>query len=122
MKKTIKEDNERIILNQQYLDDNNLLEYLIDEKYISLIVRFIEHSKINEIKLTKMTFDDYLNNLNNLVKINDNNTAVALYKKENDEYYLDRLYKAEDHSFAYNDFIDIEYNNYFNSKSKTHIK
>lgn len=122
MKKTIKDDQERIILGQQYLDDNNLLEYRVDDREISLSVRYIENNKINEIILTKMLYEDYINDLNNLVKINDNNTAVAIYKRNNNEYYLRNIYKTEDHSLSCSDFIDIEYDMYFNTKKKTHTK
>lgn len=122
MKKTIKDDQERIILGQQYLDDNNLLEYRVDDREISLSVRYIENNKINEIILTKMLYEDYINDLNNLVKINDNNTAVAIYKRNNNEYYLKKIYKTKNHSLSVSNFIDKEYDMYFNTKKKTHTK
>ena len=119
MKKTIKEDSKRIILKQNYLDDNNLLEYHINGQKVSLVVRYIEMNKIHEITLINMDFNDYLNELHNIVKINDDNNAVAIFKKDNnDEYWLYDIYKTEDHSLGYLDFLDIEYDNYFNKKIK----
>ena len=123
MRKTIKEDSERLLLEQKYLDYNNLLEYQINGQNVSLVVRYVEMNKIHEITLITMNFDDYLNELQNIVKINDDNTAVAIFKKENeDDYWLYDIYKAEDHSLGYLDFLDIEYDKYFNKKNKTHIK
>ena len=120
MKKTIKEDLERIVIKEKLLDNNSLIQYECnrDDKTVSLVVRYIKNNTIKEDIITTMTLDEYINELDNIVKINKNDSAIAIFKKETynnvfNEYTLRDCYDLKDHSFAIIDFLDIEYNEKF---------
>ena len=119
MKKTIKEEQERIIIREEILDDNSLMQYEFDKNInkVVLVVRFVKNNTIKEHVLTTMTLKEYTDELNRLVKINVNNTAIALFKKEAheayNEYTLYNCYKLKEHDFSLVDFVDLEYKKYF---------
>ena len=50
------------------------------------------------------------------MEINDAGTAIAIYKMKNEERKLDRIYSLEDHFFALDDFLDLEYQKLFSEK------
>lgn len=120
MKNTIKEDLERIVIKEEIINDNSLLQYECnrDNKIVTLGVRYIKNNTIQENILTTMTLDEYINELDNIVKININNSAIAIFKKETyrnvfNEYILHDCYDLNKHTFASSEFLDIEYNEKF---------
>ena len=115
MKKTIKEDQERLIINEELIGDNNLIQYEYNPKHDTVLlgVRFVENSSIKEHIITCLTVHQYASQLDKIVRFNEDNTAIAIFKKENDEYVLQNFYNLETHDFSCIDFMDIEYNNKF---------
>ena len=106
------------------IDENNILEYKYDEETnnVILIINFVESDNFKEHTLTTMTLDDYTSELDKIVKINKNNSAIALFQKRTygvfDEYSLKDCYDLIDHSFSTIESLDIDYQKKF-SKSKT---
>ncbi len=106
------------------IDENNILEYKYDEETnnVILIINFVESDNFKEHTLTTMTLDDYTSELDKIVKINKNNSAIALFQKRTygvfDEYSLKDCYDLIDHSFSTTESLDIDYQKKF-SKSKT---
>lgn len=112
MKKTIKEDNNRNVVNKIYLNDNSLLEYVLENTYLTAVVRYIEYSKINEITLTSIKEEEFYN-IFKMLKLNKNRTHIALFLKEEDNYVLSNIYDINDHSFVDLEFIDIVFDKEF---------
>ena len=65
MKKTIKEENNRKILESRYLNDNTLLEFVLEGNQVVASIRYVSGvvSGIREITLATMSLEDYANNL-----------------------------------------------------------
>lgn len=120
MKKTLKEDNNRKILESRYINDNTLLEFTLEEDKVIVGVRYISGhiSGIKEVILTTMSLEDYTNNLSNIIEENETKDAIAIYKKskETDSYKLYSIFDLEEHSYAIQEFIDIVYSKKFPNK------
>lgn len=112
MKKTIKEDNQRTVIKQEYLNNNSLLEISIVDGKIEVTIRFIEGKSIKEHILTIMSVEDFLLE-KDTYRISEDGKKMALFKTKNDEYYLERLYDLEEHEFTVCDFMDLEYRKHF---------
>ena len=121
MKKTIKEDNERKILESRYLNDNTLLEFVLEKNQVVITVRYIEGvaSGIKEITLTKISLEEYANNLSKIIEENEDKTAIAIFTKreKTGEYELRNIFDVEEHSYAILEFMDIVYSKKFPNKS-----
>ena len=116
MKKTIIEDFRERYLKSIFIHDNALLIFRKsenDDTKIEVAVRFVDNNVIKEQVLTTL---DKSETDSKLVEINDTGTAIAIYKKENEERHLDRIYSLEDHFFALDDFMDLEYQRLFPEK------
>ena len=115
MKKTIKEDKERLIIKEELIGDNNLIQYEYNPQndIVLLGVRFIEDCSIKEHIITYLTIHQYAKELDKIVRFNEDNNAIAIFKKDNDEYVLQNFYNLETHDFSCIDFMDLEYNNKF---------
>ena len=116
MKKTIIEDFRERYLKSIFIHDNALLIFRKNEKddtKIEVAVRYVDNSTIKEQLLTTL---DKSETDNKLVEINDAGTAIAIYKMKNEERKLDRIYSLEDHFFALDDFLDLEYQKLFSEK------
>lgn len=112
MKNTIREDNQRKVIKQEYLNENSLQEVALVDGKIQITIRFVEGKSIKEHTLTIMTPEELLNE-ENTFKVSDDGKKIALFRKKGDEYTLDRLYDLEEHEFAVSDFMDIEYKKHF---------
>ncbi len=116
MKKTIIEDFRERYLKSIFIHDNALLIFRKSEKddtKIEVAVRYVDNSTIKEQLLTTL---DKSETDSKLVEINDAGTAIAIYKMKNEEKKLDRIYSLEDHFFALDDFLDLEYQKLFSEK------
>ena len=119
MKKTIREDNNRRILESRYLDDNTLLEFVLEEKEVVVTVRYVSStiSGIKEVTLTRMSLEDYTNNLSKIIEENEEKNAIAIFKRdEQGNYELRNVYDVEEHSYAILEFMDIVYAKKFPNK------
>lgn len=116
MKKTIKADKQRKILKEEFLNDNALLQATMeDNRDVTISVRFVEHPLvgIKEHILTKLSIYDYVSDYDNLIKIANDSSAIAVFNKTDEGFQLDSLYDAEEHTFAIDEFIDIAYEKKF---------
>lgn len=119
MKKTIKEDNSRRILESRYLNDNTLLEFVLEEKDVVVTVRYVSSpiSGIKEVTLTRMSLEDYANNLSKIIEENEKKDAIAIFKRdEKGNYELRNIFDVEEHSYAILEFMDIVYAKKFPNK------
>ena len=120
MKKTIKEDNERRILESRYLNDNTLLEFVLEGKEVIITVRYVSGvlSGIQEITLTRISLEDYANNLSKIIEENEDKTAIAIFTKREEigEYELRNVFSVEEHKYAILEFMDIVYEKSFPNK------
>ena len=119
MKKTIKEDNSRRILESRYLNDNTLLEFVLEEKDVVVTVRYVSSpiSGIKEVTLTRMSLEDYANNLSKIIEENEKKDAIAIFKRaEQGNYELRNIFDVEEHSYAILEFMDIVYAKKFPNK------
>ena len=117
MKRTIKEDNQRKILESKYLNDNTLLEFVLEKNEVIITVRFVSGvvSGIQEITLTRISLEDYANNLSKIIEENEDKTAIAIFTKreETGEYELRNVFNVEEHQYAILEFMDIVYKKKF---------
>ena len=115
MRKTIKEDNERLILQRELLNDNALLEISTNNGFVEVGVRFVDSSmrEIKEHILINMETVEFMKHQDNLIQINDDKDTIAIYKPVGEKYELVQIYDIENHQYAISDFIDIVYNEKF---------
>lgn len=119
MKKTIREDNNRKILESRYLNDNTLLEFVLDGNQVVASIRYVSGvvSGIREITLTTMSLEDYANNLSKIIEENEEKDAIAIFKRDEDgNYELRNVFEVEEHSYSILEFIDIVYAKKFPNK------
>lgn len=119
MKKTIKEDNARRILESRYLNDNTLLEFVLEGNQVVANIRYVSGvvSGIREITLTTMSLEDYANNLSKIIEENKDKDAIAIFKRDEDgNYELRNVFDVEEHSYAILEFMDIVYSKKFPNK------
>ena len=121
MEKDIKKDSNRSILNSFYINDNTLLEYEINGEEVLFNVRFVENRAIHEHILGKVNIVEFFEHLDDIIQLNEDHSAIAFYQKDGDEYRLFRLYDTKEHLFALDDFMEEEYQKYF-EKKKRYIK
>ena len=120
MKKTIKEDNQRKILESKYLNDNTLLEFVLEKNEVIISIRYVAGvvSGIHEIILIKISLEDYANNLSKIIEENEEKNAIAIFTKreKNGEYELRNIFDVEEHSYVVSEFLDIVYDQKFPNK------
>ena len=116
MKKTIVEDFHEKYIKSIFIHDNALLIFRkneTDENKIDVAVRFVDNHSIKEQLLTTL---DKTETDSKLIEINNTGTAIAIYKMKNNERQLDRIYSLEEHFFALDDFLELEYQKQFQEK------
>ena len=119
MKKTIKEENNRKILESRYLNDNTLLEFVLEGNQVVASIRYVSGvvSGIREITLATMSLEDYANNLSKIFEENEEKNAIAIFKRdEQGNYELRNVFDVEEHSYATLEFMDIVYAKKFPNK------
>ena len=114
MKKTIKEDKERIIIKEEFINDNTLLEYVKEDNNVIIGIRYIE-SPIGGIKeniLVRIKKEDFTD-IHNFFKIDSQKSTIAIFNAKEDGYQLTKVYDIEEHSLVSEEFMDIVYNKKF---------
>ena len=120
MRRTIKEDRERIVLHSELLNDNTLLELSSNHGYMDVGVRFIESpvTGMKEHILLHMDTVKFMKHKDQLMEINEGKDAIAIFEPTGEEgYFLDRVYDTEEHEFAIPEFVDIVYSQKFPNQS-----
>jgi len=120
MKKTIKEDAERLVLYRELLNDNALLEFVAGEGFMNVVVRYIDSpsKSMREHTLIHMSIVDYMKHQNNLVRVNEDKTAMALYTPTEQGYELKDVYDTIEHEFGIPEFVDLEYQKRFEKEGE----
>lgn len=121
MKDTIRKDRERKVIEEEYLDDNTLLEVTLEDKKVVIGIRFVDSpvSGIKEHILHTMTVEDYMKNKDKTIMINEERNAIAIFGRNEEGYYLENVYETEEHSFSPSDFADIVFMKRFPQKKLT---
>ena len=94
MKKTIKEELSEQYLRAYLANDNALIIYTendIDDNLVDVKVRYIKRKTIIEDYLTSITMDDFKHRRSNFIRTNEDKTAIAIFKKEEDSYQLEKI-------------------------------
>jgi hypothetical protein len=116
MERTIKQDNKRKIIQDEYINDNLLLECTYDNKtnIVTVSVRYVsELNTITETILARMNFDEYLKSFYDIIRFNDEKDTIAIFKKEDSDFRLERVFNIEEKSFIAEDFKDVVFENKF---------
>ena len=115
MKKNLKEEKQRKIIKEDWIDDNNLLEYVLEKEQISIGIRFID-SKTNSLKehiLKQISIKDWEQKEKEWIEISRDKTVIAIFQEIGQEYALESVYDIVDHSPIYYEFMDIIYEKKF---------
>ena len=118
MKKTIREDLEEKYRRAVLVNDNALLIYTESETIenrMDVRLRYVDNNTIKEQYLTHMTRKEFETQREERIEINEQRNAIAMYKIEGDDVILTRLYKIEEHTFAIEEFLDLEYKKWFSN-------
>ena len=121
MKKTIKEELETKYLKQELVNDNTLLLYeQLTDDLIEVKMRYIDFNRLKELSVAHLSLEEYVEG--NSLRVNDNNTALAIFKKIDKEERLSDMYDLETHCKACSDLLDWSYNIKFNKDNKQYTK
>lgn len=121
MKDTIKKDRERKVIKEEYLDDNTLLEVTLEDKKVTISVRYVE-SPVHGIKehiLLTMTVEEYTKSKDKFIMINEERNAIAIFERKGEVFFLRSVYETEEHSFSAADFTDLVFKKRFPQKQLT---
>ena len=121
MKDNIREKKEVKYLKEELIN-NDLLLYIYDSKTnkVYVKIRFIEKDRIVEHYVARLTMEEYLEG--DRIKYNEDKTALAVFKKDNNQEVLVNFYNLEEHNCECGDFIDCAYNLYFNDKVDDYLR
>ena len=114
MKSTIKQVIEEQYLASELLNDNALLLYSENQNsdLIDIKIRYVDHRAIKD-QLIASVKRKSLTQGQTIVGVNHNQTAIAIFQRQEKDEKLVRLYSIEDHSFSQDDFIEVEYSQLF---------
>lgn len=119
MKSTIKQVIEEQYLAAELLNDNALLLYSENQNsdLIDIKIRYVDHRAIKD-QLIASVKRKSLTQGQTIVGVNHNQTAIAIFQRQEKDEKLVRLYSIEDHSFSQDDFIEVEYSQLFEKSPK----
>lgn len=116
MERTIKYDNRRHIIRQEYINDNMELQCALDDEtnIVTISVRYVsELNTINETIFKKVGLDEYMESYYDLVRFNAMKNTVAIFNKIGTDFTLERVYDIKERSFIPEDFKDIVFHEKF---------
>ena len=116
MERTIKADNRRHLIRQEYINDNMELQCALDDEtnIVTISVRYVsELNTITETILARMNFDEYLKSFYDIIRFNDEKDTIAIFKKEDSDFRLERVFNIKEKSFIAEDFKDVVFENKF---------
>lgn len=118
MKDTIKEDKERKIIKEEYLDNNTLLEISVEEGKVVISVRFVDThlSGIKEHILLQIKAETYMKHMEGLIDISEKKDTIAIFKPTEKGYLLHSVYDTSSHEFVNADFTELLYKRRFPHK------
>jgi len=115
MKNNIKEEQERLIIKEELLNENTLIQHEYDRENdkVRIVIRYIEYASIKEHTLNVMSVHEYASEFDKRVRINEDNSSIAIFDKNEDGYALRNCYDLNEHEFTPSDFVDLEFNKKF---------
>lgn len=116
MKKSIRDDRKREVFSSEYLNDNALLELrFVENRDVAYCIRYVDakEKSIKEDFLTQMSIYDYVSERADLVKVSEDASTIAIFKKVEEGFQLAKIYDTKKHEFAMEEFMDIEYEKKF---------
>lgn len=115
MKKTIKQEETRLVLQSELLNDNSLLEYVAEEGYMNVTVRFVDfaNKSIQEHNILHMNIVEFMKHQQEVIEVNEGKDAIAIFVPEAEGYRLQSVYDTVTHEFGFPEFIDLEYKKRF---------
>ncbi|MBP5679411.1 MAG: hypothetical protein J6X28_06270 [Bacilli bacterium] len=115
MKETIKQDQKRLVLESELLNDNSLLEYVAEDGYMNVTVRFVSPAKtsIQEHNLLHMNIVEYMRHQGEVIQISKGKESIAIFSPTEEGYHLERVYDTNTHQFGSIQHVDIEYKRRF---------
>ena len=121
MKNNIREEEAKEFLKIEFIN-NDLLLYIHDikENKVYVKIRFTKNNKIDEHYVARLTMEEY--NEGKRIKYNEDKTALAVFKKRQDDEVLENVYDLEEHNGVASDFLDCAYNLYFNDKVDDYLR
>ena len=111
MRKTIREDGKRLVLESEYLNDNALLEYVAEEGFMNVGVRYVKSplEGIKEQKVLHMDITQYMKHPGEIIEINEGKDAIAVFLPCEQGYTLRSIYDTVEHQFVDPEIMDMEY-------------
>ena len=120
MKKNIVDEIRRFVIHSDLINDNTLMECVLeDDDIVSVSIRHIEHNKIVEHTLARISLSQYAECFQPLFEINEKRDTIAIFKNVGKEFQLDRLYDLNNYSFISGEFLDLMYKRKFPNKKLT---
>ena len=121
MKNNIREELETKYLKEELVNDNTLLLYEeVAENDILVKMRYIRSNKIHEGYITHLTKKEF--EAGDRIVFNDDNTALAVFKKYKAREVLTDVVDLETHYSECSDFMDCAYNMKFNNKVDDYLR
>ena len=111
MKATIRDDQNRQIIKEEYVNENSLLEVSKEKDDFIVTIRYVESPSVGIIEhfLTKINFFEYKTLFSELVRISNDNTTIAIFKCVEDGFLLEKVYDASSHEFLPDEYMDIKF-------------
>ena len=121
MKDNIREEKDVKYLKEEIIN-NDLLLYIYDskKKKVYVKIRFIDNKQIIEHYVARLTMEEYLEG--DRIVFNEDKTALAVFKKDNNQEVLVNFYNLEEHNCECGDFLDCAYNLSFNDKVDDYLR
>ena len=121
MKDNIREEKDVKHLKEEIIN-NDLLLYIYDskKKIVYVKIRFIDNKQIIEHYVARLTMEEYLEG--DRIVFNEDKTALAVFKKDNNQEVLVNFYNLEEHNCECGDFLDCAYNLSFNDKVDDYLR
>lgn len=121
MKDNIREDKDVKYLKEEIIN-NDLLLYIYDpkQKKVYVKIRFVDNKQIIEHYVARLTMEEYLEG--DRIVFNEDKTALAVFKKDNNQEVLVNFYNLEEHNCECGDFLDCAYNLSFNDKVDDYLR
>ena len=116
MERTIKADNRRHLIRQEYINDNMELQCALDDEtnIVTISVRYVsELNTITETILKKVGLAEYMESYYDLIRINAMKNTIAIFNKIGTDFSLERVYDIKEKSYIPEDFKDVVFHEKF---------
>lgn len=124
MEKTLRSEKAVNVLKEEFLDDNALLIFKElnnksngEKGRVEVVMQYIENRNcLREVNLFSI---DCTTHNERFLSVSADNSTIAIFDKEEENYYLNRVYDVSEHNFVADDFKDIVYREKFPERPLT---